>query len=38
MKTTPVRSVEAGAFILELWIEEGREKQNWRDSVNAVTD
>jgi len=28
VKTTPVRSVEAGEFILESWIEEGKTKQN----------
>ena len=28
IKTTPVRKVEAGAFVLEVWVEEGRRAQN----------
>jgi mitotic spindle assembly checkpoint protein MAD2B len=27
VKSVPVRLVEAGAFVLETWIEEGRAKQ-----------
>lgn len=26
VRTTPVRAVEAGAFKMEVWVEEGREK------------
>lgn len=26
VKTTPVRSLEAGAFVMEVWVEEGRGK------------
>jgi len=26
IKTTPVRSVETGKFILEMWVEEGKAK------------
>jgi mitotic spindle assembly checkpoint protein MAD2B len=29
IKTVPVRAVEAGEFILETWIEEGKAKQNY---------
>ena len=28
IKSTPVRKVEAGAFVLEVWVEEGRRVQN----------
>lgn len=28
MKSVPVRTVEAGQFILEMWIEEGTAKKN----------
>ena len=27
VKTTPVRTVEAGEFLLEMWVEEGRGKE-----------
>lgn len=27
VKSVPVRSVEAGEFVLEMWIEEGKAKQ-----------
>ena len=37
-KTTSVRTVEAGEFILELWIEEGLEKRRWEEeNSNAKT-
>lgn len=26
VRTTPVRSLEAGAFVMEVWVEEGRGK------------
>lgn len=26
VKTTPVRTVEAGPFVMEVWVEEGKEK------------
>ena len=26
VRTTPIRSLESGAFAMEMWIEEGREK------------
>lgn len=26
VKTTPVRNLESGAFVLEMWIEEGKAK------------
>ena len=26
VKTTPVRAVEAGPFIMEVWVEEGKDK------------
>jgi len=28
LKSVPVRLVEAGAFVLEMWIEEGRARQD----------
>lgn len=28
LKSVPVRLVEAGVFVLEMWIEEGRAKQD----------
>ena len=28
VKSIPVRLVDAGAFVLEMWIEEGRAKQD----------
>ncbi|KAH0545581.1 hypothetical protein FGG08_000412 [Glutinoglossum americanum] len=28
VKTTPVRAVESGSFVLEVWVEEGRAKMN----------
>jgi mitotic spindle assembly checkpoint protein MAD2B len=28
VKSVPVRLVEAGAFVLEMWIEEGKAKQD----------
>ncbi len=39
VKTTPVRSVEAGEFVLEMWIEEGKAKwdrQNVESSAESV--
>ena len=32
VRTTPVRSLEAGAFIMEVWVEEGRGKFNGKDN------
>jgi mitotic spindle assembly checkpoint protein MAD2B len=29
VKTVPVRAVEAGEFILESWIEEGKAKKHY---------
>ena len=26
VKTTPIRNVESGAFVMEMWVEEGRGK------------
>lgn len=38
VKTTPVRTVEAGEFVLELWIEEGREKKRLQEtSTDTLT-
>ena len=39
MKTTPVRNVEAGEFVLEMWIEEGKGKsglQNIESSADSL--
>lgn len=39
VRTTPVRSVEAGEFILEMWIEEGKAKrdlQNVESSADSL--
>lgn len=39
VKTTPVRSVEAGEFLLEMWIEEGKGKwdlQNFESSAESL--
>ncbi len=33
VKTTPVRSVETGEFMLELWIEEGGEKRKLQEET-----
>lgn len=33
VKVTPVRSVEAGAFVMEVWVEEGREKFEGKDGA-----
>jgi len=27
VRSTPIRAVEAGEFVLEMWIEEGKAKQ-----------
>ena len=34
--TTSVRTVEAGEFILELWIEEGLEKKRWKEEKSSA--
>lgn len=39
VKTTPVRSVEAGEFVLEMWVEEGKAKwdlQNIESSADSL--
>ena len=37
IRTTPVRAVEAGAFVMEMWIEEGRAKDDIiRDEGRAI--
>lgn len=39
VKTTPVRSIEAGEFLLEMWIEEGKGKwdlQNFESSAESL--
>ena len=28
VKSTPVRAVEAGPFVMEVWVEEGRDKSD----------
>jgi mitotic spindle assembly checkpoint protein MAD2B len=33
VKTTPIRSVEAGPFVMEIWAEEGREKMKVKTEV-----
>ncbi|KAL8825224.1 MAG: hypothetical protein Q9191_004548 [Dirinaria sp. TL-2023a] len=35
VRTTPVRSLEAGAFVMEVWVEEGKGKFDARDGINA---
>ena len=36
VRTTPVRSLEAGAFVMEVWVEEGKGKFDARDGINAM--
>ena len=38
VRTTPVRSLEAGAFIMEVWVEEGRGKFNEKDNKGDEKD
>lgn len=35
VRTTPVRSLEAGAFVMEVWVEEGKGKFHATDGINA---
>ena len=37
VKITPVRSLEAGAFVMEVWVEEGREKFRRKDAPPGNT-
>lgn len=36
VRTTPVRSVEAGEFVMEMWIEEGKAKSEPLDSQRST--
>ena len=36
MRTTPVRSVEAGEFVMEMWIEEGKAKRELQDFESSA--
>ncbi|KAI9883592.1 MAG: hypothetical protein M1823_004645 [Watsoniomyces obsoletus] len=38
VRTTPIRYVEAGEFLLDLWIEEGREKKKLQEGVTEKTN
>ena len=36
VKTTPIRSVEAGEFVMEMWIEEGKAKSDLQNSGSSA--
>ncbi len=38
VKTHPIRTVESGEFVLELWIEEGREKRRLQEEAAKALD
>ena len=38
VKTTPVRAVEAGPFIMEVWVEEGKDKDEVIDKGSSGSE
>lgn len=38
VRTTPVRTVEAGEFVMEMWIEEGRGKEGLQVAESQGTE
>ena len=38
VRTTPVRTVEAGEFVMEMWVEEGRGKKGVRGGESQSTE
>ena len=36
VRTTPIRAVEAGEFVLEMWIEEGKDKQMGSEKASSA--
>lgn len=38
VRTTPVRTVEAGEFVMEMWVEEGRGKEGLRGGESQSTE
>ena len=38
VKTTPVRTVETGEFVMEMWIEEGKGKEGLKAAESQGTE
>lgn len=38
VRTTPVRTVEAGEFVMEMWVEEGRGKEGLQVGESQSTE